>query len=153
MYDKYHEDVYVIAKTVVYKVTNTSEQGLNPELLEVWAPSKTREYNESEYNASLAFCSPNLAAFSDGQGTLYVIDTSQEPWKIIYEAETCGSQRPFVVVSSLLSADEKTIQILLHYIEDKSKVENMDKAVLEKAANFVNVVDWVTLEARGPCPA
>jgi hypothetical protein len=39
----------------------------------------------------------------------------------------------------------KTLNVLLIYVEDKSKIDNLKTADDSKAVNFVNVIEWMTI--------
>ncbi len=47
---------------------------------------------EGNFNASLSFASPNLAAASDGGGVLYIINTNQRNTSVAHQWEVKHNQ-------------------------------------------------------------
>ena len=150
--DKVFENngVYILDGHKVYQVFDKSLEGSSAELRKVWTSNYSDDDVESEdlYNSSLAFPSSKMAVYGDGQGTLYILDTkdrniqgSFHTWTILHKNEVCGPKRPFVVCSSMMSSNEDSLHILIHYIEEKCKIESLKADLVQKAPNFVNVLE------------
>ena len=122
------------------------------QLHEVWNSDCVNDSSEDSYNSSLSFPSSDLAVFADGYGTLYILDTknreerSLQSWTSLYKNEICGPKRPFVICSSMMSG-EVSLHILIHYIEETSKIETLKKGIVEKA-QYANVVEWINFTVK-----
>lgn len=122
-----------------------------------WSPqatSATANVTEaSNYNPSMCFASPDLAVYSDGQGSLYVLKTglppcrSVTPWSVLFRHEVCGAGTPFVVEAAVADQDAgvSSVHCVLRYIESKDVV---CPGVQGGGSSVVNVVEWVDLTAQ-----
>nr|CAG4640989.1 EOG090X08S2 [Eulimnadia texana] len=59
----------------IYEVHLSSLASQHPEFVLVWEPSAQSLKVAGNYNAALSFPSPNIAVFSDGAGTLFILST------------------------------------------------------------------------------
>ena len=122
----------------------TVEDNAKIELNEVWSATDLPSVGDGHeaYYPSVSFASSDIAVMGDGLGSLYIF----RDWKPLFtDSSICGVKRSFTVLSSLLWTEEKfaNLSVLLMYIEDKSKVENLQ---VKSSGNFVHVVEWVTFK-------
>ena len=66
--------VYLLDGGKVSRTTDKSQEGLPADITEVWK-SDSELRSEDSYNSSLAFASKEIALFSDGNGTLKILQT------------------------------------------------------------------------------
>ena len=146
--NRYNDNIYLIGDggNRLYHVEDKCDEGASAELTEVWNAPKFDLDCDEVYNASLTFPGSRYAVYGDGRGKIYIIDI-EDNWKNLIETEICGQSKPFSNVSSILSGDGKKLHILVLYIEEKSKIENLEKVDSPgESSNFVNMVEWLELD-------
>ena len=126
----------------IYEVTQ-SEDNAKIQLNEMWSPTEILSASDvtEAYCPSVSFASSDVAVLGDGLGSLYIFRN----WKPIFaDSSICGVKRSFTVLTTLMWTEEITyLSVLLMYIEDKSKIENLQ---VKSSGNFVHVVEWVTFK-------
>ena len=72
-----------------------------------------------------------------------------------FQGEICGPAKSFTNVSARLSDDGKILHILVQYVEEKSKVEDLDPSIFSPSngdsagpgsSNFLNIVEWIEFD-------
>ena len=72
-----------------------------------------------------------------------------------FQGEICGPAKSFTNVSARLSDDGKMLHILVQYVEEKSKVEDLDPSIFSPSngdsagpgsSNFLNIVEWIEFD-------
>ena len=137
---KFSGKTYLIHPSIkIFQVQDKCEENAKPDLNEVWQADNTLLDTKNALFPSLSFAQNEYAVIGDGHGSLYVT----HEWKTIFTGSNfCGVGKPFCVLSSLLSQDQKSISALLLYIEDK---KNLELSHDIKSTSVVHVVEWVTL--------
>ena len=137
---KFSGKTYLIHPSIkIFQVQDKCEENAKPDVNEVWQADNTLLDTKNALFPSLSFAQNEYAVIGDGHGSLYVT----HEWKTIFTGSNfCGVGKPFCVLSSLLSQDQKSISALLLYIEDK---KNLELSHDIKSTSVVHVVEWVTL--------
>ena len=72
-----------------------------------------------------------------------------------FQGEICGPAKSFTNVSARLSDEGKILHILVQYVEEKSKVEDLDPSIFSPSngdsagpgsSNFLNIVEWIEFD-------
>ena len=72
-----------------------------------------------------------------------------------FQGEICGPAKSFTNVSARLSDDGKILHILVQYVEEKSKLEDLDPSIFspsngdaagQGSSNFLNIVEWIEFD-------
>lgn len=159
--DPFNEDIYLIGDrgNKIYRIEDKCDEGASADLVEVWnGPSfdDCPDPREDVYNANLTFPGSQYAVYSDGRGQLCIFDIkARDSWSIVFQGEICGPAKSFTNVSARLSDDGKILHILVQYVEEKSKVEDLDPSIFSPSngdaagpgsSNFLNIVEWIEFD-------
>ncbi|XP_077982783.1 nudC domain-containing protein 1-like [Glandiceps talaboti] len=115
-------------------------------------PATNHKTASNRHFVSFHFPDPNWSVLADGAGTLFILETSNRDqaelteWKIAYSEDVCGSERPFIVLDSILhKSDTKyTIDCLLLYIEE-AKPEPSNTPQRSSTSSFTSIIEWITI--------
>lgn len=137
VHNKFNGNSYLLGNDGVWQIVDHTNQCGNPEISHVWTAPDTQETKQPRYTASLTFPSIDKAIYSNGAGQFFILDTRNQPWSSLHCSNLLGAGRPFVVASSILSADENCLHIISHSIEHSD----------ESQSKPCNAVEWLTLDA------
>jgi hypothetical protein len=114
---------------------------------EVWRLPEGEAGGEGRYNARLLFLGETVAAVSDGLGMLYLLDTGprgQAAWSLLFQGDVCGRGRAFQVAGGMV-LPAGGLEVVLHYVEQRDKVEGAGLPGGGEGSDFLNCFDWISL--------
>lgn len=128
---------------VIQNVRYDTNRGVLSSIKSVFKIAKFTPRNDC-YNASCCFVSEKFCVFSDGGGSLHVLDTGDrfrnEEWKSLFSATIFAESTPFLLQDARLEITEnlRRIDCLLLSVQKKTNDSADD-------CRFEVVIDWVSL--------